>query len=217
MIRPNKITRPITTPWFEIRNHPVFRMMYECSEYTKLRSMQNEELSTAQGTMNTKTPNTASGEGVDWMASNTTESVSVRCGDTTEGDDDDGEQTEKKKMKRILANRCAARASYIRRKYMVSQLSVDVTNLSARNDEVEAENELLRNEVRNLKQQVRVLQLIGYREPTPELLLSRAVQTCLPAAHTSLPPHLLARILEVQHNPFSISGLFSLPHHDGFP
>jgi hypothetical protein len=179
--------------------------------------MKNEELSTAQETMKINAPTTASGEGVEWKGLNATDSISIRCADTTECDDDDGEETEKKKMKRILANRCAARASYIRRKYMVSQLSIDVTTLSARNDEVEAENELLRNEVRNLKQQVRVLQLIGYREPTPELLLSRALQTCLPAAHTSLPPHLLARILEVQHNPFSTSGMFSLPHHDGFP
>jgi hypothetical protein len=189
--------------------------MYDYSEYTKLRNMQNEELITTQGNMNTKVPINISGEGVKRMGLNTTDSSTIACGDTAEGEDDHGEHAEKK-MKRILANRCAARASYVRRKCMISQLSIDVTNLSAKNDVMEAENDLLRIEVRKLRQQLRVLQLIGYREATPEVLLSRAVRTCLHGAPTSLPPHLLAHLLTVQHNPFS-SGMSNMSNLEGFP
>lgn len=195
---------------YEIQNKLAFRMISEYSEYTKPSSMQNEELRTSKGTMNETTPTHASGEGGKWMGLNGTDSKAIPYRDTTEGDDyhDDGEHTEKK-MKRILANRCAARASYRRRKCMISQLSIDLTNLSAKNNEVEAENVLLRNEVRDLKQQVLVLQLMGYRKAMPEVLLSRAVRACLPSSdHTSLPPHdLVAQFLALQHNPWSTTGM----------
>ena len=68
--------------------------------------MKNEALNTTQGNMETKAPTNTSGEGVKRMGLNTTDSSSIPCVDTSEGNGDDGEQAEKK-MKRILANRCA--------------------------------------------------------------------------------------------------------------
>jgi hypothetical protein len=77
---------------------------------------------------------------------------------TDRGRDD---QTEEKKMKRVLANRRSARESYQRRKKMFSDLESAVTTLTKENAELVEENKKLRCQVLNLHQQLGLTLLPG--------------------------------------------------------
>jgi hypothetical protein len=68
--------------------------------------------------------------------------------------EDDGEETDAKKMKRVLANRRSARESYQRRKKMFSELESAVATLTKENAELAEENKKLRRQVINLHQQL---------------------------------------------------------------
>ena len=68
--------------------------------------------------------------------------------------EDDGEETDAKKMKRVLANRRSARESYQRRKKMFSELESAVATLTKDNAELADENKKLRRQVMNLHQQL---------------------------------------------------------------
>ena len=68
-------------------------------------------------------------------------------------EDDDGPETDVKKMKRVLANRRSARESYQRRKRMFSELETAVTSLTKDNTDLVEENKKLKLEIVNLHQQ----------------------------------------------------------------
>lgn len=63
----------------------------------------------------------------------------------------DSSNDDHKKMRRVLANRSSARASYQRRKKMVSELQATVSDLSKQNNSLEVENRQLRTEIQSLK------------------------------------------------------------------
>lgn len=98
---------------------------------------------------------------MDLKATNTTPSLVIRISD--DGDDDNGtfdvpddtpQNIRQKKMQRILANREAARASYLRRKKMISELQATVRDQSSRSTAIEAENSQLRDEIRDLRKMI---------------------------------------------------------------
>jgi hypothetical protein len=70
---------------------------------------------------------------------------------------------EQKKMKRILANRNSARTSYIRRLKMIDDLHCNADSLKKENMDLVQESETLRDEVRELKQQVLLLTMLQSR------------------------------------------------------
>lgn len=75
-----------------------------------------------------------------------------------EEDDDNQDLTEHQKMmKRILANRGSARLSYQRRKKMIVGLKANASELSRQKNALEAENIVLREQVKDLRQQVCLL------------------------------------------------------------
>jgi hypothetical protein len=70
---------------------------------------------------------------------------------------------EQKKMKRILANRNSARTSYIRRLKMIDDLHCNADSLKKENMDLVQESKTLRDEVRELKQQVLLLTMLQSR------------------------------------------------------
>ena len=80
---------------------------------------------------------------------------------------------EQKKMKRILANRNSARASYTRRRKMIDDLHCNADSLKKENMDLFQESKTLRDEVRELKQQVLLLTMLQPR----------------PASESSAQPH----------------------------
>ena len=116
-----------------------------------------------------------------------------------DGEDENKDMTEShKKMKRILANRGSARASYQRRKKMIAELQANVTNQSIRNAAMEAENKLLRDEVHELRLQVRELLLrqMSHRHPSVgrlETSLVGALGMGLTGSCSPVPHNLLAQ------------------------
>ena len=70
---------------------------------------------------------------------------------------------EQKKMKRVLANRNSARASYTRRRKMIDDLHCNVDSLKKENMDLVQEGKTLRDEVRELKQQVLLLTMLQPR------------------------------------------------------
>ena len=86
--------------------------------------------------------------------------ISIFVEDASEDERHDSDHEisdQQKKMKRILANRSSARASYLRRKKMVVEIQETVSELSKRNDRLEAENKQLRAEVKNLRLEINIL------------------------------------------------------------
>lgn len=82
-----------------------------------------------------------------------------RHDDKAEGgdSDDDAEKQiggDHRKMKRVLANRNSARASYQRRKKLISDLQSMAAGLSEKNSVLVGENKRLRSELQELKQQM---------------------------------------------------------------
>lgn len=108
-----------------------------------------------------------------------------------------------KKMKRVLANRSSARASYQRRKKMVCELQSTVSDLSRKNNALEAENRELRAEVLSMKVKMRKVLLqpnaSSYATSNNQMSLldsmsSRGLdQRAGPAASSKLLQNLLAR------------------------
>jgi hypothetical protein len=125
------------------------------------------------------------------------------------GEDKDNDVSDRnKKMKRILANRGSARASYQRRKKMIAELQASVTSQSIRNAAMEAENKLLRGEILELRQQVRELLLrqMPPRHPTnvgrPDTTLSAALGLGLCGSRPNVPPaHLFAHTMAAASHP----------------
>ena len=92
---------------------------------------------------------------------------------TDASDNDDRELDEQQvKMKRILSNRRSAQVSYRRRKLMIAELKDSVSKQSIQNASLEAENALLRDEVKELRQQV--LFLLSRQEPTGHASFTRS-------------------------------------------
>ena len=173
--------------------------------------MTNKNIKGMHHATNTKTPTLALVNSTELQETCVAHSISVLDNDTTEDEDDDHEMTEgEKKMKRILANRGSARASYLRRKKMISELQASVHHQSERNAAMEAENKALRNEIKELREQVRELLLRHspalephYSDMMLEIAIPGAVCTTLPERHTNVSPHLLARVMASQHAPIS--------------
>lgn len=66
-----------------------------------------------------------------------------------------GAETEpEKKMKRVLRNRKAAKASYERKKKMITELHTTVADLTKENREVKSENESLKKEMAEMKKKM---------------------------------------------------------------
>lgn len=104
-------------------------------------------------------------------------------GDDPDHDDDDcehGPNKDRKKMKRILANRGSARASYQRRKKMLVELQATVKELNQQNSLLEAENKEIRLEIQTIRQQMRIL------------LLSSSSSTSVPTTTPSRPQQMLS-------------------------
>jgi hypothetical protein len=76
-----------------------------------------------------------------------------------EDEDATGPNKDQKKMKRILANRGSARASYQRRKKMMVELQAMVKDLNHQNSLLEAENKEIRVEIQTIRHQMRMLLL----------------------------------------------------------
>lgn len=170
--------------------------------------MQNIDVS--HDAENTKAPSLALVKSTELPETDASHPISILDMDTTEDEDDDHEMTEgERKMKRILANRGSARASYLRRKKMISELQASVHHQSTRNAAMEAENKALRNEVKELREQVRELLLRhsplehNNSDMMLEIAIPGAVRTSLPASHSNVSPHLLARMIASQHAPIS--------------
>ena len=174
-----------------------------------LSNMMNKNIKGMHHATNTKTPTLALVNSTELQETCVAHSISVLDNDTTEDEDDDHEMTEgEKKMKRILANRGSARASYLRRKKMISELQASVLNQSTRNAAMEAENKALRNEVKELRQQVcELLSRHSPHEHNSDMMLDIAIPgpacTTRPERHSNVPPHLFARVMSAQHNPIS--------------
>lgn len=89
---------------------------------------------------------------------------------TEEKSDISGDQGQEKwedderRMKRVMANRNSARASYQRRKRMVAELQSEASDLNQMNQALMAENKKLRLEVQELRHQANLLLLS--RNPT---------------------------------------------------
>ena len=114
--------------------------------------------------------------------------------ETNASDNDDRElDVDQLKMKRILSNRRSAQVSYRRRKFMIAELKDNMRKQSTRNASLEAENALLRDEIKELRQQVLVL--LSRQEPTrhasfikPELVLGAALGLSLSGSHSARRP-----------------------------
>ena len=89
---------------------------------------------------------------------------------------------EQKKMKRILANRNSARASYTRRKKMIDDLYRNADSLKKENMDLFQESKTLRDEVRELKQQVLLLTMLQPR-PASESCVQPHSWSCASSFH----------------------------------
>lgn len=99
------------------------------------------------------TPSNASQKRMDLKAMKATPSLAIGSVNGVGVSDDDQEMVmHHKKEQRILANRDAARASYIRRKKMISELQATVRDQSSRYTEIEVENSQLRQEIKELRE-----------------------------------------------------------------
>ncbi|KAI2489080.1 hypothetical protein MHU86_25524 [Fragilaria crotonensis] len=133
---------------YRLGHNPEFCKMQRCIDTTH------------HADSNSDAPTLALVKSSELQETDSTQPISILDTDTTEDEDDDHEMTEgERKMKRILANRGSARASYLRRKKMISELQSSVHHQSERNAAMEAENKALRNEVKELREQVRELLL----------------------------------------------------------
>ncbi|KAI2493737.1 hypothetical protein MHU86_20807 [Fragilaria crotonensis] len=129
---------------------------------TKVSNTQDDNTKRQQGAVNGYTPTNMPQTSMDLEATNATPSLVIRISD--DGDDDNGTfdvpddtpqvTMRQKKLQRILANREAARASYLRRKKMISELQATVRDQSSRSTAIEAENSQLRDEIRELREMI---------------------------------------------------------------
>lgn len=125
--------------------------------------MQDDNTKRQQGAVNGYTLTNMPQTSMDLKATNATPSLVIRISDDGDDDDDNGtfdvpddtpQNIRQKKMQRILANREAARASYLRRKKMISELQATVRDQSSRSTAIEAENSQLRDEIRELRKMI---------------------------------------------------------------
>ena len=151
-----------------------------------------------------------------------------------EKDDDDNQDLteDQKKMKRILANRGSARVSYQRRKKMIAGLKAKASEASRHKNALEVENTVLREQVKDLRQQVLILlsRQTAHEQRSyvgPEIFLTDFTGRSLVNSRPMVPTHSLEHMIQAsQHVPIPtdvislltrqhlMSSMIGLPRHD---
>eukprot|EP00540_Astrosyne_radiata_P011622 CAMPEP_0116853036 /NCGR_PEP_ID=MMETSP0418-20121206/17660_1 /TAXON_ID=1158023 /ORGANISM="Astrosyne radiata, Strain 13vi08-1A" /LENGTH=208 /DNA_ID=CAMNT_0004485335 /DNA_START=171 /DNA_END=797 /DNA_ORIENTATION=+ len=96
-------------------------------------------------------------------------------------------EEERKRLKRVLANRRSARESYQRKKRMFSELETLIDKLSKENQTLNRENVELRRQVTDLRQQIGLVQMPQV-PAGQQLLMPQAAAAGTSTAPVGLPP-----------------------------